>query len=100
MDKLGSVASRLNFEATLKQFLPKTHWAIIRNIKESFGAYFMYRDGEKKIVNFMLNPVPVTNGVETLVASTSSDGKLDFRPRLKPGQKVRLAAGTFAEQLV
>jgi hypothetical protein len=28
-------ASKLNFEAELRQFLPKSHWAIIRNFKES-----------------------------------------------------------------
>jgi len=27
------IASKLNFEAELRQFLPKPHWAIIRNLR-------------------------------------------------------------------
>lgn len=44
------------------------------------------------------SPAP-TEAVEALIAMSSSDAKMIFRPHLAPGQKVRLVAGPFAEQL-
>ena len=45
-------------------------------------------------------PVPVRRGiVETLLASSAEDGEIRFCADLKTGQRVRLVAGPFAEQL-
>jgi transcriptional antiterminator RfaH len=45
-------------------------------------------------------PLPAPKGVvEALIAMSSSDQKQVFRPDLTAGQKVRLAAGPFAEQV-
>ncbi len=45
-------------------------------------------------------PSPVKTGVvETLVESTAKNGELCFTPPLRIGDRVRLAAGPFSEQL-
>jgi transcriptional antiterminator RfaH len=45
-------------------------------------------------------PVPVRRGiVETLLASSAEGGEIRFCQDLKAGQRVRLVAGPFAEQL-
>ena len=45
-------------------------------------------------------PSPVKRGVvETLIASTASNGDLRFMQPLRVGERVRLVAGPFAEQL-
>jgi transcriptional antiterminator RfaH len=45
-------------------------------------------------------PSPVKRGVvETLIASTALDGELRFQQPLCVGERVRLVAGPFAEQL-
>jgi transcriptional antiterminator RfaH len=44
------------------------------------------------------SPAP-TEAVEALIAMSSSDRKMIFRPHLAAGQKVRLVAGPFAQQL-
>jgi transcription elongation factor/antiterminator RfaH len=45
-------------------------------------------------------PTPVKTGVvETLIESTAKNGELCFTPPLRVGDRVRLAAGPFSEQL-
>ncbi len=45
-------------------------------------------------------PIPAPKGVvEALIAMSSYDRNQVFRPDLEPGQKVRLVAGPFANQL-
>ena len=45
-------------------------------------------------------PAPVRSGVvETLLASSTSEGEVLFCPEMSPGSRVRLVAGPFAGQL-
>lgn len=56
--------------------------------------------GVSSLVTMAGKPIPVPKGiVETLIASSSSENRMDFRPSLTPGQKVRLVSGPFADQL-
>ena len=63
-----------------------------RSVNGTFGVARLVMCGDQ--------PQPVPHGVvEALIASTDSDGFLDFAQKLKPGSPVRLMTGPFAEQL-
>ena len=56
--------------------------------------------GVRSLVTSGDSPLAIRPGiVETLVASTGSDGILEFTDPLQPGMTVRLRAGPFAEHL-
>jgi transcription elongation factor/antiterminator RfaH len=63
-----------------------------RPVNGTLGVGGMVMQGDR--------PQPVPPGiVETLVASTGSDGLLQLRPQLNVGDPVRLTQGPFAEYL-
>ncbi len=69
--------------------LERDRW---RSVNGSFGVSSLVMQGER--------PAPVLHGVvETLIASRATGDRIRFVPDLKPGQRVRLVAGPFAEQL-
>jgi transcription elongation factor/antiterminator RfaH len=63
-----------------------------RPVNSTLGVAGMVVQGER--------PQPVPPGiVETLIASSGSDGLLKLRPQLNVGDRVRLTQGPFAEYL-
>jgi transcription elongation factor/antiterminator RfaH len=63
-----------------------------RSVNGTFGVSSLVMAGEL--------PCPVPPGiVESMLAVANADGLLQFRPELKVGAPVRIAAGPFAEQL-
>ncbi len=69
--------------------LDRDHW---HKVNGTIGVTSLIMAGER--------PSPVKAGVvETLIESTAKDGALCFMPPLRIGERMRLAAGPFAEQL-
>ncbi len=63
-----------------------------RSINSTIGVSYLLRRGEQ--------PLRVERGfVETLQSATGSDGILRLMEGLRPGQKVRIQTGTFADYL-
>src|SRR5262249_30264823 len=63
-----------------------------RSVNGTFGVKSLVMQGD--------TPQPVPHGVvETMIESVDQSGVLRFVNDLKPGSKVRLIAGPFAEQL-
>ena len=63
-----------------------------RSVNGTYGVATLVMQGD--------NPLPVVSGaVETILASSTSGGEVRFCSEMKPGQRVRLIAGPFAEQL-
>jgi transcription elongation factor/antiterminator RfaH len=56
--------------------------------------------GVSSLIMQQENPLPVATGiVETLLASSTDDGEVQFLTEMRAGGRVRLVGGPFAEQL-
>lgn len=63
-----------------------------RNVNGTYGVKMLLSDAD--------GPLPLRDGViETLISSTDEFGALIFDDHLRPGEKARLVAGPFADQL-
>ncbi|HXY59943.1 MAG TPA: transcription termination/antitermination NusG family protein [Methylocystis sp.] len=69
--------------------LDRDRW---RSVNGTFGVASLFMGDDR--------PLPAPFGVvETLIGSTDRLGRLCFAPQLRPGQRIRLVSGPFAEAL-